>query len=113
MSWTLDGGLKQLAEFEARLNLNRVWERHACTGLCQFDMRRFSPETIREMIIVHPLVVVGDQVCHNPYYVPPEKYLSPDWPKHEAQWMMQNLERQFVAIGVRRSQIHFEDFSFM
>jgi len=27
--------------------------------------------------------------------------------------MMQNLERQFVAIGVPRSQIHFEDFSFM
>jgi len=27
--------------------------------------------------------------------------------------MMQNLERQFVALGVPRSQIHFEDFSFM
>src|SRR5258707_871631 len=50
MTWTLDGDLKALAEFEARLNLHRVWERHACAGLCQFDVRRFTPETLRQMI---------------------------------------------------------------
>jgi signal transduction histidine kinase len=93
MSWALDGDLKALAEFEARLNLNRVWERHACAGLCQFDVRRFKPETLREMIIVHPLVVIGDRICRNPYYVAPEQYLSPDWPLHEADWMMTNLEQ--------------------
>ena len=93
MTWTLDGDLKALAEFEAGLNLNRVWERHACAGLCQFDVRRFTPETLREMIIVHPLVVVGDRICRNPYYVAPELYLSPDWPRHEANWMMKNLEQ--------------------
>jgi signal transduction histidine kinase len=81
------------AEFEARLNLNRVWERHACAGLCQFDVRRFTPDMLREMIIVHPLVVIGGRICRNPYYVPPERYLSPDWPLHEADWMMSNLER--------------------
>jgi signal transduction histidine kinase len=93
MTWTLDGDLKALAEFEARLNLNRVWERHACAGLCQFDVRRFTPETLREMIIVHPLVIIGDRICRNPYYVAPEQYLSPDWPRHEVDWMMTNLER--------------------
>ena len=92
MTWALDGDLKALAEFEARLNLNRVWERHACAGLCQFDVRLFTPEALREMIIVHPLVVMGDRVCRNPYYVAPEQYLSPDWPLHEANWMMTNLE---------------------
>jgi signal transduction histidine kinase len=45
------------------------------------------------MIIVHPLVVIGDRICRNPYYVAPEKYLSPDWPLHEADWMMTNLEQ--------------------
>ena len=93
MSWALDGDLKALAEFEARLNLNRVWERYACAGLCQFDIRRFTPETLREMIIVHPLVVIVDRICRNPHYVTPEQYLSPDWPRHEAEWMMTNLER--------------------
>jgi signal transduction histidine kinase len=93
MSWALDGDMKALAEFEARLNLNRVWERHACAGLCQFDVRRFTPETLREMIIMHPLVVIGNRICRNPYYVAPELYLSPDWPSHEANWMMTNLEQ--------------------
>src|ERR1700682_6739667 len=95
MTWALGdpASLTALAEFEARLNLNQVWTRHACAGLCQFDRRRFSPETLREMISVHPLVVVGDRVCRNPYHVPPEQYLSPDWPRHETDWMLTNLEQ--------------------
>ena len=93
MTWALGGDLTALTEFEARLNLNRVWQRHACVGLCQFDVRRFTPETLREIIIVHPLVVIGDRICRNPYYVAPERYLSSDWPLHEADWMMTNLEK--------------------
>jgi signal transduction histidine kinase len=93
MTWALGGDMKALAEFEAKLNLNRVWERHECVGLCQFDVRRFTPEQLREIIIVHPLVVIGDRICRNPYYVAPERYLSPDWPSHETDWMMTNLER--------------------
>lgn len=112
MSWALEGDLKALAEFEARLNLNRVWERFACAGLCQFDIRRFTPETLREMIIVHPLVVIGDRVCRNPYYVAPEKYLSPDWPRHEADWMMTNLERlQQSQDSLRASQERYRSLA--
>ncbi|HXM51487.1 MAG TPA: MEDS domain-containing protein [Pyrinomonadaceae bacterium] len=112
MSWALDGDLKALAEFEARLNLNRVWERHACAGLCQFDVRRFKPETLREMIIVHPLVVIGDRICRNPYYVAPEQYLSPDWPLHEADWMMTNLEQlQQSEDSLRASQERYRSLS--
>jgi len=112
MSWALDGDLKALAEFEARLNLNRVWERYACTGLCQFDVRRFTPETLREMIIVHPLVVIGDRICRNPYYVAPEEYLSPDWPLHEADWMMTNLEQlQQSQDNLRASQERYRSLS--
>jgi signal transduction histidine kinase len=112
MTWTLDGDLKALAEFEARLNLNRVWERHACAGLCQFDVRRFTPQTLREMIILHPLVVIGDRICRNPYYVAPEKYLSPDWPLHEVDWMMTNLERlQQSQDSLRASQERYRSLS--
>jgi signal transduction histidine kinase len=112
MSWALDGDLKALAEFEARLNLNRVWERHACAGLCQFDVRRFKPETLREMIIVHPLVIIGNRICRNPYYVAPEQYLSPDWPLHEANWMMTNLEQlQKSQDSLRASQERYRSLS--
>jgi signal transduction histidine kinase len=112
MSWTLDGDMRALAEFEARLNLNRVWERHACAGLCQFDMRRFTPAALREMIIVHPLVVIGDRICHNPYYVAPEQYLSPDWPLHESDWMMTNLEQlQKSQDSLRASQERYRSLT--
>ncbi len=112
MSWALDGDLKALAEFEARLNLNRVWERYACAGLCQFDVRRFTPQTLREMIIVHPLVVVGDRICRNPYYVAAEQYLSPDWPLHEVHWMMTNLEQlQQSQDSLRTSQERYQSLS--
>ncbi|MDQ1708202.1 MAG: hypothetical protein QOJ88_1413 [Pyrinomonadaceae bacterium] len=112
MSWALNGDLKDLAEFEARLNLNRVWERHACAGLCQFDIRRFKPETLREMIVVHPLVVIGDRICRNPYYVAPEQYLSPDWPRHEANWMMTNLEQlQQSQDSLQESQQRYRSLS--
>jgi signal transduction histidine kinase len=112
MTWTLDGDLRALAEFEARLNLNRVWERHACTGLCQFDVRRFTPETLREIIIVHPLVVIGDRICRNPYYVAPEQYLSPDWPRHETDWMITNLERlQQAQDSLRASQERYRSLA--
>jgi len=112
MTWALDGDLRALAEFESKLNLNRVWERHACVGLCQFDVRRFTPETIREIIIVHPLVVIGDRVCRNPYYVAPERYLSPDWPSHEVDWMITNLEKlQQAQDSLRASQERYRSLS--
>jgi signal transduction histidine kinase len=112
MTWTLAGDLKALAEFEARLNLHRVWERHACAGLCQFDVRRFTPETLREMIIVHPLVIIGDRICRNPYYVAPEHYLSPDWPRHETEWMITNLERlQQAQDTLRASEERYRSLS--
>jgi len=114
MTWALGDpkSLKALAEFEARLNLNRVWARHACIGLCQFDRRRFTPEALREMLIVHPLVVVGDRVCRNPYHVPPEQYLSPDWPRHEADWMMTSLDQlQKAQDELRESQERYRSLS--
>jgi signal transduction histidine kinase len=64
------------------------------------------------MIIVHPLVVIGDRVYHNPYYVPPEKYLSPDWPVHEARWMITNMERlQQSQDSLRASQERYRSLS--
>lgn len=114
MTWALHGGgsVEQLAEFEARLSLNQVYERHACIGLCQFDLRRFTPEQVREMIMLHPFVVVGDRVCRNPYYVPPERYLSSDWPLHETDWMLTNLEQlQQAQDGLQASQERYRSLA--
>ncbi|MEA2274277.1 MAG: hypothetical protein QOI98_2985, partial [Solirubrobacteraceae bacterium] len=78
----------------------------------QFDVRRFTPETLREIILLHPLVVVGSRICHNPYYVAPEQYLSPDWPRHETDWMITNLERlQDAQDKLRTSQERYRSLA--
>jgi signal transduction histidine kinase len=75
-------------------------------------VRKFTPESLRELIMMHPLVVVGDRVCHNPYYVPPEKYLSADWPRHETDWMMTNLEQlQQSEDDLQESQERYRSLS--
>jgi signal transduction histidine kinase len=114
MTWALGepASMTGLAEFEARLNLNRGWSRHGCAAVCQFDRRRFSSESLREMLVVHPLVVVGDRVCRNPYHVPAEHYLSPDWPRHEVDWMMTSLDQlQQAQDGLRVAQQRYRSLS--
>jgi signal transduction histidine kinase len=106
MTWALAYGMKELAAFEARLDLSRVWEHHDCIGLCQFDLRRFTPQMIREVIVVHPFVVVGDHICRNPYYVAPQFYLSSDWPSHETDWIIENLERLQEAADCLQDSQH-------
>jgi signal transduction histidine kinase len=57
-------------------------------------------------------VVIGDRVCRNPYYVAPEQYLSPDWPLHEADWMMTNLEQlQQAQDNLQMSQERYRALS--
>jgi len=111
MSWALGHpDPKALAKFEAQVN--DVLARHACVGLCQYDRQRFPPEMLREMILVHPLVVVGDRVARNAYHVPPERYLAPDWPQYEADWIITNLENLLQAQdAVRASEDRYRALS--
>jgi two-component system sensor histidine kinase UhpB len=43
------------------------------------------------MIATHPVVIAGGNVCRNPYHVPAEKYLSPDWPATEIDWLLDSI----------------------
>ena len=77
MSWALAEdieGRDRLIEFEARLNL--LVETHPFTGMCQYDTNAFAPETIFDILRVHPLMVVKGQVMRNPYYVQSRQYLG-------------------------------------
>jgi PAS domain S-box-containing protein len=97
MTWALDEGadLDRLIEYEAKLNTD-FFLRQRALALCMYDARRFRPDVIRAMIKTHPLVVYGGLVCDNPFYVPPEEFLTPTRPPqvarlldrlHEHQWM--------------------------
>lgn len=92
MTWALAGeaGSERLIEYEAKLN--RFFPGSDCLAICQYNRNRFSAEVIRDVIRTHPLVIVGQMVCRNPWFVPPDELRAP--PSLEAE--VDRLLRQMV-----------------
>jgi hypothetical protein len=76
MGWALTGlrDLSQLMEYEARVNL--LTEEHECTFMCVYDLNKFGGRAIMDVLSTHPMVVMGDRVYENPYFVPPQDFLE-------------------------------------
>ncbi|MGB7188884.1 MAG: MEDS domain-containing protein [Acidobacteriaceae bacterium] len=62
--------LDPLIEYECRLN--DFFPIHNLLALCQYNRKRFRPETLLQVLHTHPFVVHGALVCDNPHYIPPE-----------------------------------------
>src|SRR6202162_2800898 len=92
MTWALeeDTAPDSLIEYEAKLN--HFVREHAVRVLCQYHRDRFSPELILSVIRTHPVVVYGDIVCKNPYYVPPDEFLKPNQASREVERLLNNLQ---------------------
>jgi signal transduction histidine kinase len=76
MTWVLGSaaGADRLLEYEAKLN--DFLRRRNALCLCQYDRHRFSDEVILGVLRTHPLVVYGNMMAENPYYIPPADFLS-------------------------------------
>lgn len=66
MSWLLtrDGGIERLNDFEAMLNY--YFPQFPALGICQYNLQRFRPETVKEVVLSHPNVIVGRSLRKNP-----------------------------------------------
>jgi PAS domain S-box-containing protein len=93
MSWALGGdpGTGRLIEYEARLN--RFLTNYDAVCICQYNSKRFTPEVILQVLRTHPLVIYGDRVCKNPYYVPPDEFLKPNQKELEVQRWLDNIKK--------------------
>ena len=76
MSWqkTDAPGTDQLMEYEARLN--DLYPESNPTLLCQYEEPAFDHTTLLDAIRTHPRVVLNGELCVNPYYTPPDEFLS-------------------------------------
>src|SRR6202140_578748 len=102
MTWALGGdpGTGPLIEYEAKLNYFVRDNPVAVT--CQYDRNRFSPEVILNVIRTHPIVIYGNFVCSNPYYVPPEEFLAPNHAEMEVKRLLANIrDREQANKAVR------------
>ena len=78
MTWALGPAGEahnRLIEYECKLNA--FFPNHDMGGICQYNRRRFRPETLMHVIHTHPRIVFRREVCDNPYYIPPEIYQGP------------------------------------
>jgi hypothetical protein len=67
-------GGSRLLEYESRVSL--LLREHPVTAVCQYDARSFDGATLMDVLKVHPLMVVRGAVVHNPFFIPPEKFLA-------------------------------------
>lgn len=73
MTWALGpagDAHNRLVEYECKLN--KFFAGYDMGGICQYNRRRFRPETLMHVIHTHPRLVFRGEVCENPYYIPAE-----------------------------------------
>lgn len=93
MSWALRGfpGTERLIEYEARLN--RFFPGSHCLAICQYDRNRFPAAKLIDVLVTHPIAVVGTSVYENFYYIPPDDYLGPNVQEATLRRWLANLAR--------------------
>lgn len=76
MSWALRNmpGTDELMHYESRVN--RLTREYDCTLMCSYDVNKFSGRAVMDVLATHPMVVMGDRVYENPYYVHPDEFLE-------------------------------------
>jgi len=91
MTWIHGGdpGSERLIEYESKLNY--FFPENDALAICQYNIRRFKPEIIRDVIRTHPLVIYRGQVCKNFYYVSPDEMLLPDQAYLEVGRLLYNI----------------------
>lgn len=117
MTWALgqETTPESLIEYEAKLN--RFVSDHEIRILCQYHRQRFSPELMLGVIRTHPIVVYGDMISRNPYYVPPDEFLQPNQASREVERLLNNILKweqsnaQLRALAARLQTVREEERS--
>lgn len=76
MTWALRKrpGSEELIEFEAKLDAYLPHSR--CIAMCRWDLRSFPPIVLLYAMTTHPIVLMGEEVYDNAYYMPPPDFLA-------------------------------------
>jgi len=67
-------GVHDLIEYECRIN--NMFGKYDDPVCCTYDLSKFSASVIMDAMRVHPAVIIGGVYQENPFYVPPEQFLS-------------------------------------
>ena len=75
MEWALldKPGVDDLVEYETRLNY--VLPKYRCPVICTYDLSKFGASVVMDVLRTHPLVIIGNVLQENPFFVPPDQFL--------------------------------------
>jgi hypothetical protein len=84
MEWALEDcpGVQNLVEFEARVN--HVLPKNGDLVVCAYDLTKFGASVVMDVLRTHPLVIIGEIVQENPFFVPPDELLRELRARHES-----------------------------
>ena len=105
MSWALRGlpGSGRLTEYETKLN--DFFPGSKCLALCQYDKGKFNSAILLDVLITHPIAIIGTEVFDNFYYMLPEDIGGPDLEAARLDNYLHNLKvRKRVEEELRLSQ---------
>jgi signal transduction histidine kinase/ActR/RegA family two-component response regulator len=93
MAWVLEGtpGSDRLLEYEA--HLNRFLAGSRTCALCRYSRDGSRSDFLQSALHTHPLAVLGDQICPNTFYEPPDMVLGDQSPNERIDWMLAQLQR--------------------
>jgi PAS domain S-box-containing protein len=102
MTWALEpvSGCDRLVEYEALLN--QLLTNSKSVVLCQYNHSRFEVPCIHDVFRTHPLVMLGNQLCSNPYYESPEMVLSKDQAVMTSEFMAKRVDWWIKMIVERK-----------
>lgn len=63
------------------------------TAVCQYDWLRFHPEVIVSALRTHEHIIIGEELCPNPYYGSPDAVVTAKSQRQVAEWMIDQLRR--------------------
>jgi len=76
MDWTVkdESHVGDVIEFEARVN--DVWRHHEDAVICTYHLGQFRGDEVIDIMRTHPMVIIGGILQQNPFFVPPDEFLS-------------------------------------
>ena len=73
--WALvdKAGIDNWLEYETRVN--HVVAQHGDPVICTYDLSKFSASVVMDCMRTHPVVIIGEVLQENPFFVPPDQFL--------------------------------------
>jgi hypothetical protein len=75
MEWALVDrpGVDDLLEYETRANY--VLAKYDDPVICTYDLSKFSASVVMDIMRTHPVVIIGEVLQENPFFVSPDQFL--------------------------------------